>query len=59
MIPDDSIERVIDDLETKGRLYERYSAIEKEPGIFVGAKSVCRYVVKELRKVLDEHGQEK
>lgn len=59
MIPVESIERIVDDLDTKGSMYEKYAAIEKEPGIFVGAKSVCRYFVKELRKVLDEHGQEK
>ena len=57
VIPVEVIERVIDDLETKGTLYEKYAAIEKDPGIFVGAKSVCRYAAKELRKVLSEYGK--
>jgi len=48
---------VIDDLETKGSLYEKYAAVEGEPGIFIGAKSVCRYAVDQLKKVLADHGK--
>lgn len=56
-VPVEDIERVIDDLETKGSLYEKYAAVEGEPGIFIGAKSVCRYAVDQLKKVLDDYGR--
>jgi len=56
-VPVEDIERVIDDLETKGSLYEKYAAVEGEPGIFIGAKSVCRYAVDQLKKVLADHGK--
>ena len=56
-VPVEDIERIIDDLETKGSLYEKYAAVEIEPSIFVGAKSVCRYAVDQLKRVLSDYGK--
>lgn len=57
MIPVEAIERVIDDLETKRKIYESFSNEFSNKDRAVVAKSVCEYVIDQLRKVLSDHGK--